>query len=40
MPGFLERRREDMTAAQAEYDCYIEESLRRGQMEQVTEEER
>jgi hypothetical protein len=40
VPGFLERRREDMTAAQAEYDCYIEESLRRGQMEQVTEEER
>lgn len=40
VPEYLEWRQEEMTAAQAEYDRYIEESIRRGQMEQVMEEER
>lgn len=40
VPGYLEQRREEMQAAQAEYDRYIEESMRRGQMEQVSNEER
>ena len=40
VPGYLERRREEMEAAQAEYDRYIEESIRRGQMEQIAGDER
>ena len=40
MPGYLERRAEEMEAAQAAYDRYVEESLRRGQMEQVASDER
>ena len=40
MPGYLERRQEEMAAAQADYDRYVEESIRGGQMEQVKQEER
>lgn len=40
VPVYLERRSEEMAAAQAEYDRFVEESLRRGQMEEISEEER
>ena len=40
VPGYLEQRRLEMEAAQAEYDQYVVESMRRGQMAQVREAER
>ncbi len=40
MPEYLEERRREMEAAQAEYDAYVVESLQQGQMEQVRESER
>ena len=40
MPGYLEKRRKEMEEAQAEYDQYVVESIRRGQMAQVQEMER
>lgn len=39
-PPYLERRKKEMAEAQAEYDRYVEESMRQGQMEQVSEQER
>lgn len=40
VPGYLKHRRQEMEAAQAEYDHYIDESMRRGQMEQISQDER
>lgn len=40
MPGYLEKRRKEMEEAQTEYDQYVLESIRRGQMAQVQEMER
>ncbi|XP_064401854.1 enkurin-like [Halichondria panicea] len=40
VPGYLEQRRREMEAAQADYDAYVVESLREGQMEQVGVSER
>ncbi len=40
MPGYLEQRRQEMEAAQADYDAYVVQSLRQGQMEQVGVSER
>ena len=40
VPGYLEQRKQEMEAAQTEYDQYVEESLRRGRMEQVSHRER
>ena len=40
VPGYLERRREETEAAQVEYDHYVEQSVRRGQMDQVSRQER
>ena len=40
VPSYLEQRRLEMEAAQAEYDQYVVESMRRGQMAQVGEGER
>ncbi len=39
-PPYLERRKKEMAEAQAEYDRYVEESMRQGQMEQVPGQER
>ena len=40
VPGYLERRKQEIAEAQADYDRYVEESLHKGQMEQVSQEER
>ena len=40
VPGYLEQRRREVEAAQAQYDHYIDQSMRRGQMEQVSQDER
>lgn len=40
MPQYLERRNEEMSAAQREYEEYIAESMRRGQMDQVERDQR
>ena len=40
VPQYLERRKEEMTTAQQEYEEYIAESMRRGQMDQVERDER
>lgn len=39
-PPYLEQRKQEMEEAQAMYDHYIKESLQRGQVQQVAEEER
>lgn len=40
VPPYLEQRKQEMEEAQAMYDHYIKESLQRGQVQQVAEEER
>ena len=40
VPQYLERRKEEMATAQQEYEEYIAESMRRGQMGQVERDER
>ena len=40
VPHYLKQRKHEMAEAQAEYDRYVQESMRRGEMQQVTNEER
>lgn len=40
MPQYVEQRCREMAEAQAEYDRYVRESLKQGQMQQVSQEER
>lgn len=40
VPGYLERRCKEMEESQAEYDQYVVESIRKGQMAQVGDTER
>lgn len=40
VPSYLEQRKKEMGEAQEEYDRYVAESLQRGQMEKVQQEER
>ena len=40
LPGYLVQRNEEMKRAQEEYDEFVREHMRRGQMEQLSEEER
>lgn len=40
VPAYLHQRRREMEEAQREYDRYIDESMRRGQMEQISSDER
>ena len=40
VPSYLEQRKREMAEAQEEYDRYVAESLQRGQMEKVQQEER
>ena len=40
MPQYLEHRKEEMSVAQREYEEYIQESMRRGQMDQIERDKR
>ena len=40
VPQYLERRKEEMSVAQREYEEYIQESMRRGQMDQIERDKR
>ena len=40
MPAYLEQHRQEMAAAQEQYDRYVQESLQRGQMQQVAGDKR
>ena len=39
-PGYLERRKEELSRAQEEYDAYVSDHFRRGAMKQLSENER
>ena len=36
VPSYLEQRRQEMAEAQADYDRYVQESLKRGEMDRVS----
>lgn len=40
VPAYLEQHRREMAEAQEQYDRYVQESLRRGQMQQVAADKR